>query len=171
MGFFAGSLDSADVTPVADFSTPPAAGAPKGTVSGTVIDVNTHAPVAGVRVGFAGLDSPFPGGAGATTSATGAYTMPAAFAHLYPYLTSSGAGYEPVIVKPFNLVAGAQGRNFQNRRGWALSSGGGRIAAFTGRTSPPSAAARPVRSTARRAAAGAASPTTPSPSGSRPGST
>ena len=35
-------------------------------------------------------------------------------------------------MKPFDLVAGAQGRNFQNRRGWALSSGGGRIPAFTG---------------------------------------
>jgi hypothetical protein len=132
MGYFAGSIDSNDVHPVADFSMPPAANAPKGTVSGTVIDLNSHAPVAGARVGLPGLDSGFAGDPGATTTATGSYTMPAAFAHLYPYLASVGGGYEPALVKPFTLVAGAQVRNLQNKRGWALISGGGTVQSFTG---------------------------------------
>src|SRR5262249_11779127 len=83
-------------------------------------------------VGLPGLDSGFPGDPGTTTTATGAYVLPAAFAHAYPYVAASGAGYEPAVVKPFNLVAGAQVRNFQNRRGWALPSGGGRVTAFPG---------------------------------------
>jgi hypothetical protein len=132
MGYFAGSLGSADLKPVADFSLPPAPTAAKGTVSGTVVDVNTHAPVAGARVGLPGLDSGFAGNPGATTAGTGRYALPPTFAHLYPYFMASGAGYEPAIAKPFNLLAGAQVRNFENRRGWALVSGGGRITTFTG---------------------------------------
>ncbi len=132
MGYFAGSIDSNDASPVADFSMPPAANAPKGTVSGTVIDVNSHAPVVGARVGLPGLDSGFTGDPGATTTATGSYAMPAAFAHAYPYLASVGGGYEPAMVKPFTLAAGAQVRNLQNKRGWALISGGGTVQSFTG---------------------------------------
>ncbi len=132
MGYFAGSLDSGDVEPVESFALPPAANAPRGTVSGTVIDIDTHAPVIGTRVSFAGLDPGFPGGAGATTLATGVYTLPALPTGSYPYLVAGGAGYEPAVIKPFNLAAGAQTSNLAPRRGWALASGGGRVVAFTG---------------------------------------
>jgi hypothetical protein len=132
MGYFAATIDSNDIHPVANFSLPPAPGAPKGTVSGTLIDVDTHAPVRNARVGLPGLDSGFPGDPGATTSATGSYRMPAAFAHLYPYLAARGGGYESSLVRPFNLVAGAQRRDLRARRGWALASGGGAINGFTG---------------------------------------
>ena len=97
-----------------------------------MIDVDTHAPVRNARVGLPGLDSGFPGDPGATTSATGGYRIPPAFVHVYPYLFAVGAGYESGLVRPFNLVAGGQRRNFANRRGWALLSGGGRIDGFTG---------------------------------------
>jgi hypothetical protein len=132
MGYFAAALDGADTTPVANFSLPPAPTTPKGTVSGTVIDITSHAPVRNARVGLPGLDSGFPGDPGATTSATGTYRMPPAFVHVYPYLAALGAGYEPTLARSFNLVAGAQQHNFQNRRGWALLSGGGKINGFTG---------------------------------------
>ncbi len=132
MGYFAGSLDSGDVQPVESFALPPAAGTPEGVVSGTVIDTDTHAPAAGARVSFAGLDSGFPGNAGAPVDATGKYTLPALPIGTYPYLVAGGAGYEPAIVSPFTLVAGAQTSNHQPRRGWALASGGGAITAFTG---------------------------------------
>ena len=118
--------------PVESFALPPAANTPKGVVSGTVIDVDTHAPAAGARVSFAGLDSGFPGNAGGTVDATGKYALPALPVGTYPYLVAGGAGYEPSIVSPFNLVAGAQTSNHQPRRGWALASGGGAITAFTG---------------------------------------
>ena len=131
MGFFAGAFDGNDTHPVESFALPPAATSPKGTVSGTVVDGDTRAPLVGTRVSFAGLDSGFPGNAGATTGATGGYTLPALPVGTYPYLLA-GAGYEPPFTTPFNLVAGAQTRNLAPRRGWALASGGGRVVAFTG---------------------------------------
>ena len=100
MGYFAGSIDTTTCT---RWPTLDAAGrerAPRAPF-GHVIDVNSHAPVVGARVGLPGLDSGFLGDPGATTTATGGYTMPAAFAHAYPYLASVGGGYEPALVKPF----------------------------------------------------------------------
>ena len=132
MGYFAGTLDSGDTVPVESFALPPAAGAPTGTLSGVVIDADTHAPVIGTRVSFPGLDSGFPGTAGATSGANGAFALPALPTGAYPYLVAGGAGYEPAVVKPFNLVAGAQTSTLAPRRGWALASGGGQVIAFTG---------------------------------------
>ena len=154
MGYFAGTLDSDDTSRwrTSRCRRPP--NTPKGVVSGTVIDTDTHAPAAGARVSFAGLDSGFPGNAGATVDAAGRYTLPALPIGTYPYLVAGGAGYEPAIVRPFNLVAGAQTSNHQPRRGWALASGGGQITAFTGDDNSPFGWARPGSSTASSAAAG-----------------
>ena len=133
MGYFAGTLGGSDTGPVANFDLPPAAATAKGTLSGSVIDFDTHAPVAGTRIAFAGLDSGFPGNAGATTAATGRYTFPALPIGPYPYLVAGGAaGYERSVVTPFALAAGAPVRDLTTRRGWALASGGGTIQSFTG---------------------------------------
>jgi PKD domain len=52
--------------------------------------------------------------------------------HTYPYLAAGGGGWERQVVANVNLAAGANPRNFELRRGWALVAGGGSIAAFTG---------------------------------------
>jgi extracellular elastinolytic metalloproteinase len=133
MGYFAGTLDGADTHPVANFALPPAPTAAKGILSGTMLDRETHAPIRGGRASFAGLDSGFPGGAAAKTDALGAFTMPALPVGTYPYLVGRANGYEQTVIRPFQLAAGAQpGTRVAVRRGWALSSGGGRITALTG---------------------------------------
>ena len=60
------SSDGADTEPVEDFSPPPAAAGPKGTVTGVVTDPCARPPIAGVRVGFGGHAS----GDAPTTSPT-----------------------------------------------------------------------------------------------------
>jgi hypothetical protein len=131
MGFFAGTLDGADTHPVASFATPPAATAPQGRLSGTLIDIQTHAPVRRAHVSFAGLDSGFPNSAGADTSASGKFAIRSLPAGAYPYLTAGGAGYEQLVVKGLTLRPGPQVRQLKARRGWALLSGGGTIRSFT----------------------------------------
>ena len=139
MGYFAGTLTAGDTAPVESFALPPAAAAAKGTLSGNAIDFDTHAPVAGTRVSFAGLDSGFPGNAGATAAATGRYVMPALPAGPYPYLVAGRApGYETSVVTPFTLAAGAPARDVITRRSWTLASGGGTVAGFTGFDNSPS---------------------------------
>ena len=50
MGYFAGAVNGDDTEPVADFDVPPPAGAPTGTISGTVTDAATGDPVQDVTV-------------------------------------------------------------------------------------------------------------------------
>ena len=54
MGFFAASLGGEDTAPAEDFSLPPAADAPRGTISGRVTAALGGAPVAGVTIGLGG---------------------------------------------------------------------------------------------------------------------
>jgi len=61
MGFFAGATDGDDAQPVEEFSMPPSANTPRGTLTGTVTDSETGAPVPGVVVGFGGHASGFAG--------------------------------------------------------------------------------------------------------------
>ena len=73
-------------------------------------------PGAGARVSFAGLDSGFPGNAGATVDRTGEYTMPDLPIGTYPYLVAGGAGYEPLVVRRVPLAAGSHRRDLKPRR-------------------------------------------------------
>src|ERR1700712_3239359 len=57
MGFFAAVADGSDTAPVEDFSMPPAPGAPKGSIAGTVTNQDTGQPAAGVAVTFGGHSS------------------------------------------------------------------------------------------------------------------
>ncbi|WP_242546360.1 carboxypeptidase-like regulatory domain-containing protein [Amycolatopsis sp. MtRt-6] len=75
MGYFAAATDGDDIQPVEDFSMPPAADTPRGTLTGTVTDQDSGAPIAGVTVAFGGHASGFAGGLVATTAADGTYTI------------------------------------------------------------------------------------------------
>jgi hypothetical protein len=55
MGYFAGTYDAGDVSPTQDFQLPPAPGAPRGTISGTVTNADGGGALSGVTVGVAGL--------------------------------------------------------------------------------------------------------------------
>jgi hypothetical protein len=131
MGWFAGTIDGDDTRPVADFSMPPNPTAPKGSLSGTVSDTDTRAPIQGAIVAFGGHDH----GAGnyvATSGATGLYSIADIFAGTYPKVSARGQGYDPIVLPSLTIATGANSRDFRLRRDWAASSGGGSIAAFNG---------------------------------------
>src|SRR5207342_2366606 len=75
MGFFAAALDGDYARPVEDFSMPPPANTPRGTLTGTVSDQDAGTPVAGAEVGFGGHASGFAGDYQAITAADGTYTI------------------------------------------------------------------------------------------------
>ncbi|MEV4410276.1 M36 family metallopeptidase, partial [Actinoplanes sp. NPDC049598] len=79
MGYFAATSGGGDTQPAEDFSLPPAANSPKGTLTGVVTDQDTGAPAAGITVAFGGHDSGFAGGYAATTAADGTYTIDGIF--------------------------------------------------------------------------------------------
>jgi hypothetical protein len=129
MGFFAGAASGGDVTPVADFSTPPA-GATDGTLIGVVTDTDTGALIAGAKVEFGGhaaavsQTSPF----SVTTNAVGIYTMTIPPGS-YPKLTVSSPGYDSVtLASPVTVTSGSTTvQNQTIRRDWASLSGGSAI--------------------------------------------
>jgi len=129
MGFFAGATDGGDVQPVEDFSPPPAAGGPTGTITGRVIDAGTGAPLAGIVVGIGGLDTP-PSSFTATSAADGTYTIGPVPVGTYPKLTfRPGAGYErftaPVTITDGETVTA----NGPMQRDWVSTAAGGALAA------------------------------------------
>jgi len=133
MGYFAGSLDGDDTAPVEDFSLPPRANAPKATVSGTVTDTDTKAPVAGALVGFGGHTSGFPTDLAATTSGDGKYIIRNVFAGTYPDFFANKVGFDrAVLPTPFTVTAaGPNTQDFAVRRDWASGLAGGSVTAFT----------------------------------------
>ncbi|WP_306212721.1 M36 family metallopeptidase [Actinoplanes sp. RD1] len=130
MGYFAATVDGNDVEPVEDFSLPPAANAPRGTLTGTVTDSATGAAVAGVTVGFGGHDSGFAGSYVATTAANGKYTISNIIQGTYPKVYAKGGGYDEQVATV--KVGRAATQNWALRRDWAASSGGGSVVDFNG---------------------------------------
>jgi hypothetical protein len=132
MGFFAGSVDSGDTAPVEDFSTPPAAGGPTGSLGGTVTDFDGGFPIAGARIGVAGHDTGG-GGIGADTGLAGDYTLAGLPAGSYPRLVATKPGYDRFVLNTVSIAAGARTtRNFTLRRDYASLSGGAAVTSFTG---------------------------------------
>jgi extracellular elastinolytic metalloproteinase len=133
MGFFAGSLSGDDTQPVEDFSTPPAAGTPTGSLQGTVTDSDTGKPISGVVVAFGGHASGFPGDFAGVSKRNGSYVVKNIVFGSYPDVSASGAGYDTVVL-PDKLTIGSSTttQNFQLRRDWASLGGGGSISDFTG---------------------------------------
>ncbi|MDX6555651.1 MAG: extracellular elastinolytic metalloproteinase, partial [Miltoncostaeaceae bacterium] len=113
MGYFA-STEENDIHPVEDFSDVPAAGSPTGTVSGTVTDANTGAPLAGVKVAFSGHDTGVGPALTATTSASGGYSIAGVPAGTYPELRANGQplGYDSERAAAFAVAPGVNGRDF-----------------------------------------------------------
>jgi extracellular elastinolytic metalloproteinase len=130
MGFFASVNDSSDTAPFENFDTPPADNAPKGTVSGTVVDDTGH-PVSGMPVGMGGQNTQLKPPAtttpalGALTDAQGHYSFQAP-AHAYHALVFTPTkGFDGAIVNDVTVPAnGTVTRNATVRRDWAGTKGG-----------------------------------------------
>jgi extracellular elastinolytic metalloproteinase len=123
MGYFAGSAGTADTKPAEDFSLPPAPGTATATLSGTVIDSLSGAPLPGVTVAIAGLNSGFIPDHAAVTDAAGHYDIPEVFVGTYPKVTATLAGWEPGQVE-LTVSAPATTQNFAIRRDWMATAGG-----------------------------------------------
>jgi extracellular elastinolytic metalloproteinase len=131
MGFFAATLGSDDTTPVQNFRLPPGPAAPRGTVSGQVVDRLTGQPVKNALVVIAGHGSGFTGDYAARTDAGGRYSINHVFVGKYPEIVAFGPGYE-VITKSVRVRPQGSTVNFKPRRDWAAASGGGFVKSFTG---------------------------------------
>jgi hypothetical protein len=131
MGYFAAAADGDDAQPVEDFTLPPAADTPRGSLTGTVTDQDTSAPVSGVTVAFGGHASGFAGDYAATTAANGTYTITGIIPGTYAKVTAKGAGYD-TQVRTISIASHAQTADWRVRRDWAASGGGGSIVSSTG---------------------------------------
>jgi hypothetical protein len=131
MGYFAASGDGSDVHPVADFETPPdCAVDPCGSISGTITDTVTGAPLEGVTVGIGGHVSVLGGDLGDTTDATGAFSIADVPFHAYPKLVVDRAGYEPGAVTHL-VVNGDETVDRKITRDWAALEAGATLGHFT----------------------------------------
>ena len=129
MGFFAGAVDAADTAPVEDFSMPPAANTPRGSLTGKVTDSATNVAVTGATVEFGGHASGFADNWTATTAADGSYTITGIIPGTYPKVNASGAGYDRVT-QTVSIGSRVNTLNWSLRRDWAAASGGGTIVDF-----------------------------------------
>jgi hypothetical protein len=131
MGWFAGSIDGDDTTPVEDFSMPPPANTPTGSLSGTVRDADVGTPIAGAIVAFGGHNSGFAGSYAATTNASGEYTITGIFPGTYPKVFSRAPGFDPVS-RTVSILSGPNTLDWNLRRDWAALAGGATVADFNG---------------------------------------
>jgi extracellular elastinolytic metalloproteinase len=136
MGFFASALDGSDTEPVEDFSAPPPAGGPTGTVTGVVTAEGSGRPLAGVRVGFGGHtsgDAPLTG----VTGVDGRYVIADVPVGTYPALTfAPAAGFDPAVETDVEVTdGGTTTRNVSLRRDWAAIGGGALIQSVSDDTS------------------------------------
>jgi extracellular elastinolytic metalloproteinase len=131
MGFFAGSVDGDDAAPVEDFSMPPPAGTPRGSLTGTVTDVTTGAPIADATVAFGGHNSGFGDDLATTTGPTGVYTITGIIPGTYPKVFARGAGYDPVT-RTVSVASRSNVVNWALRRDWAALGGGSAVVAANG---------------------------------------
>ncbi|MCW3002401.1 MAG: hypothetical protein JWQ20_1699 [Conexibacter sp.] len=131
MGFYAAADDSSDTAPVEDFTAPPAADVPPGSITGTVTDSASGAPIAGVTVGVGGLstDPSFDTYLAGTSDAAGRYRIADVPPGTYPKVGfRSDAGYDRASL-PASVVTGQTATlDVALRRDWAATAGGARIA-------------------------------------------
>ena len=95
MGWFAGAVDGDDTTRSRTSRCRRRPNTPRGSLTGTVTDADTGAPVAGAVVAFGGHNSGFAGSYAATTDAAGNYTINGIFPGTYPKVFARGAGLRP----------------------------------------------------------------------------
>jgi hypothetical protein len=128
MGFFAAATDASDTFPVEDFSLPPAAGGPTGTVTGRVYDAVSGLPRPATSVGFGGHTT-FAGPFMTTTGGDGNYSLTGLPEGTYPQLfTTIADGFDAARVSDVPVDdAEPAVRDFAVRRDWAAFEGGGRV--------------------------------------------
>ncbi len=131
MGYFAAATGGDDGSPVEDFSMPPAADTPRGTLTGTVTDKDSGAPAGGLTISFGGHDSGFGGGLVATTATDGTYTISGILPGVYAKVSARGAGYEPEQ-KTLAIPSHEMSQDWTVRRNYAAAAGGGSVVSFTG---------------------------------------
>ncbi|MEU4242330.1 M36 family metallopeptidase [Actinoplanes sp. NPDC026619] len=131
MGFFAATVDGSDTEPIEDFSTPPAPGSARSSITGTVIDQSTGLPAAGVAVTFGGHSSGFAGSYATVTDGAGHYQIKNIFVGTYPKVAASGSGYERQV-KTVTVTRTPGTVDWSVRRDWAASAGGAQLAGFNG---------------------------------------
>jgi hypothetical protein len=131
MGFFAGSVDGADVDVAEDFHTPPPRWAGHGTVSGVVTNAATGDPVSGAVVKIGGLGDQF----SAVADSRGRYVL-GAKGNLppgtYPKVVVSGPGFLPKNVSVTVRAHKNTSQDFSIDRDWAASAGGATIKSADG---------------------------------------
>ncbi|WP_376741630.1 M36 family metallopeptidase [Amycolatopsis balhimycina] len=127
MGYFAAASDGDDIQPVEDFSMPPAADTPRGTLT----DQDSGAPLGGITVAFGGHASGFGGGLVATTAVDGRYTISGILPGTYTKVVARGPGFDPTE-KTLSVPSHPVGQDWTVRRDWAAAGGGGTVASFTG---------------------------------------
>jgi extracellular elastinolytic metalloproteinase len=128
MGWYAGAIDGGDTQPAQDFHTPPAPYRGVGTLFGLVIDHGSGDPIAGARVTITGHP-----GYTSRTGANGVYEIDNVKPGVYKKVVATGAGHE-VVVRKIDVPGGDNAKriDFQTRRDWASSEGGGQITDFDG---------------------------------------
>ena len=129
MGFFAAAVTGDDTAPAESFALPPAAGGPRGTITGRVTNALGGAGVAGVTVGLAGgLNT-----ASAVTGADGRYTIADVPAGSYLKVTAGGGGWEGPVTSL--SVGGGTTLTYDAvvKRDWAAAKGGAAITSSNGR--------------------------------------
>jgi extracellular elastinolytic metalloproteinase len=132
MGYFAASVDGDDSQPVEDFSMPPAANTPRGSLTGKVTDQDTGAAVVGLTVGFGGHASGFASDYVGITQADGTYKINGILPGTYAKVFARGAGYD-TVTKTLRIRSHVTLRtDWQVRRDWAASGGGGSVVSATG---------------------------------------
>lgn len=133
MGFYAAAADGSDVHPVADFDTPPdCAVDPCGTISGTITDSVSGAPLQGVHVGIAGHMSGLGSDLGAVTDTAGTFAIDDVPFHTYSKFVVDQIGYEQATVARL-VVDGDETVDRRIRRDWAALEGGATLV----KASPP----------------------------------
>jgi extracellular elastinolytic metalloproteinase len=140
MGFYAGADDGSDTAPIEDFTAPPAAGTPRGAITGTVTDRDTGAALPGTVAAIGGLatDPSFETYLAGTADASGRYTIPGVPPGTYPKVGfRSSSGYDRVS-PPVAVAAGQTATlDVALRRDWAAFAGGARIASTNDDTGAP----------------------------------
>ncbi|MEP6814946.1 MAG: M36 family metallopeptidase, partial [Marmoricola sp.] len=136
MGYFAGSVDGDDALPVEDFSRPPPAGTPTGSLTGKVTDTDSHGPAAGTTVAFGGHASGFPTDYAATTANDGSYTISGIFAGTYPKVFAGGQGYDREV-RTLSIAARVNTADWVLRRDWSALGGGASVTGTNDDTGAP----------------------------------